>query len=206
MSSMRFMTYGLAGLGLLAGAAPARADRAALDANRTGKFRELDRDGNGSLTRDEYGGHPGNFRALDQNKDGVLSLDEFVNRQDVRPEEQESAAPLKRDVPIYPVVPNDLFAAKDHDGNGVVDRAEWPDAREFTRRDTNRDDRISRQEYFAFEPGGAAAGDDRVSRFDRLDRNGDGVVSRTEWKGGSRTFERTDYDGDGVISRSEYLR
>ena len=200
MTTMRWMTWSLAGLGLLALAAPARADRAGLDANRAAKFKELDRDGNGSLDRGEYGGHPGNFRALDQNKDGGLSLDEFVNRQGVRPEEPERPASFPKDVPLDPALA-DGFTARDTDRNGVVDRAEWPDHAEFTRRDVNRDDLISRDEFFAGEPREA-----RTERFDRMDRNRDGVVSRTEWKGGSRTFERTDLNADGVISRSEYLR
>jgi hypothetical protein len=203
MKTASRMTWGLVGVGVLALAAPALADRAALDANRTAKFRELDRNGNGSLDRGEYGGHPGNFRALDQNRDGGLSLEEFVSRQDVRPEPEQPVGIVKGVPPPFtPAGTPDLFTAKDHDSNGVVDRNEWPDAAEFNRRDVNRDGVITSKEYFAGEPAGARKDD----RFGRMDANGDGVLSRGEWKGGSRTFERSDLNGDGVISRTEYSR
>lgn len=43
-------------------------------------------------------------------------------------------------------------------------------------------------------------------RFDRLDTNNDGVISRAEWSGDQRTFDRLDRNDDGVISRREYRR
>jgi hypothetical protein len=36
-----------------------------------------------------------------------------------------------------------------------------------------------------------------------LDRNGDGVITRAEWRGNDRSFQRHDHNGDGVISRSD---
>lgn len=201
--TIRWTAGALLGLGVLALAIPAQAaDRSALDANRAARFKELDRDGNGSISRDEYGGHPGNFRALDQNKDGVLGRDEFVDRSGVRPEE---AAPVTN-VPLSGGTTDgsDLFSAKDHNRDGVVDRNEWPDHAEFSRRDVNRDNVVTRHEYFAGEPTDISGG--RVERFDRMDRNRDGILSRSEWKGGSRTFERADLNRDGIISRDEYQR
>lgn len=41
-------------------------------------------------------------------------------------------------------------------------------------------------------------------RFDRLDRNDDGVISREEWDGDRATFDRLDRNDDGVISRREF--
>ena len=43
-------------------------------------FRDRDKNHDGVLTLEEYGGHPGNFSAMDANGDRVLSRDEFVNR------------------------------------------------------------------------------------------------------------------------------
>jgi EF hand len=45
-----------------------------------------------------------------------------------------------------------------------------------------------------------------VGRFDDLDRNDDGIVSRREWPFGSAAFDRVDVNDDGVISRSEFSR
>ena len=41
--------------------------------------------------------------------------------------------------------------------------------------------------------------------FRRMDRNGDGVISRREWDGTSQSFSAYDRNGDGVISRDEFL-
>jgi Ca2+-binding EF-hand superfamily protein len=40
-------------------------------------------------------------------------------------------------------------------------------------------------------------------RLSRDDRNGDGVVTRDEWRGTSRAFSRYDRNGDGIISQEE---
>src|SRR5688500_2292111 len=40
-------------------------------------------------------------------------------------------------------------------------------------------------------------------RFRGLDRNGDGVVNRNEWRGNYRTFQQHDGNNDGMISGDE---
>jgi hypothetical protein len=42
--------------------------------------------------------------------------------------------------------------------------------------------------------------------FDALDRNGDRMIRRNEWRGNRRSFNLRDVNGDGVLSRWEYLR
>ena len=41
-------------------------------------------------------------------------------------------------------------------------------------------------------------------RFDALDRNDDGLISRGEWTGTEDQFDRLDRNDDGVISRREF--
>ena len=48
-------------------------------------------------------------------------------------------------------------------------------------------------------------GSDR-RRFEDLDRNRDGRLSRAEWPFGREAFERTDRNRDDLISREEYGR
>ena len=43
-------------------------------------------------------------------------------------------------------------------------------------------------------------------RFDALDLNDDGVISRREWTGTEDSFDRLDRNDDGVISRREFGR
>jgi Ca2+-binding EF-hand superfamily protein len=40
-------------------------------------------------------------------------------------------------------------------------------------------------------------------RFQGMDRNGDGVITRQEWRGTDRSFERHDWNGDGRLSGDE---
>ena len=69
---------------------------------------------------------------------------------------------------------------KDHDGGRIVrERA--------ARRD--RDDGVRRA--------------DRGGRRHGLDRNGDGIITRAEWRGNDRSFEVQDRNNDGVISASD---
>jgi Ca2+-binding EF-hand superfamily protein len=42
-----------------------------------------------------------------------------------------------------------------------------------------------------------------VTRFDKLDKNHDGVISKDEWKGKPKGFDRIDANHDGVLSRDE---
>ena len=49
--------------------------------------------------------------------------------------------------------------------------------------------------------GGRGGG--RAERLKRMDANGDGEISRDEWRGPPQFFDRMDQDGDGVISAKE---
>lgn len=40
-------------------------------------------------------------------------------------------------------------------------------------------------------------------RFQGLDRNGDGRISRAEWRGNDQSFANHDWNGDGVLSGNE---
>lgn len=156
-------------------------------ASRDSKFRAWDKDGNGSISRSEYPGHPGNFRALDTDGDGGLSVQEFQHRAAGG---APSGGPMAEE-----------FAAKDHDGSGTLTRAEWPDRFEFDRRDHNRDGLLTRDEYG--NPRTPGAHDDE---FRRLDTDNDGVVSRGEWRGRPSAFDAMDSNRNGVLNRDEYVR
>ena len=158
-------------------------------ASRDATFRSWDKDGNGTLSRGEYPGHPGNFRALDTDNDGGLTFEEFQHRAG-------GGAPAPSAGTI-----TEEFAAKDHDGSGTLTRAEWPDAFEFDRRDHNRDGVLSRDEYFS--PRAPAARDEE---FRRLDTDNDGVIARGEWRSRPSVFDALDVNRNGVLSRDEYVR
>jgi hypothetical protein len=104
----------------------------------------------------------------------------------------------------------------------VADRAvvtEWTRSR-FRKLDANRDGRIARDEWAAFDPAqfqrvdtnrdgvlslaeflGTAGSD---PGFDRLDANHDGIISPGEWRAGPAAFRQMDANRDGVVTRPEY--
>ena len=51
------------------------------------------------------------------------------------------------------------------------------------------------------EFGGAAR--NHAGRLNQMDTNNDGKISRDEWKGNPKRFDRLDANGDGVITKEE---
>lgn len=106
------------------------------------------------------------------------------------------------------------FERADANGDGKIDQAELTAVREarFARLDADADGTISadeldrqvaRMQRRAMMAEGMADG-----AFDRLDANGDGVVTRAEFVEGRTApiLELADRDGDGAISRDEFER
>ena len=55
-------------------------------------------------------------------------------------------------------------------------------------------------------PRGSARTDASVGRFRNMDTDGDGVVTRAEWRGSAQAFRNNDRNGDGVLSGEEVRR
>ena len=62
------------------------------------------------------------------------------------------------------------------------------------------DGRVSDLVTVAAGRGGLSPSD---RRFTGLDRDGDGVITRSEWRGNARSFDVHDWNGDGVLSGPE---
>jgi Ca2+-binding EF-hand superfamily protein len=170
---------------------------AQVTAARERTFRERDKNGDGVLTAEEYGGHFGNFRALDTNGDHVLSRDEFVNRH----REINESAPAQPAEPA-PAVP-DNFSQIDRNGDNAITRAEWRAdlaPASFARLDRNHDGVVTRDEFNNPLPADSAE-----ARFADLDRNGDGVLTRSEWRADAFSFGRADRNNDNRVTVEEYV-
>jgi len=181
--------------------APALA-MAQLSAARAQTFRERDKNHDGVLTQEEYGGHPGNFRAMDANGDRVLSFDEFVNRYRDGNADEAAQVPAPAPAPAVPVVP-DTFATMDRNGNGGIDRNEWRSdlaSASFARLDRNHDGVVTRDELANPLPVGSAE-----ARFGELDQNNNGFLNRNEWRDESVPFEVVDRNRDDRVSIDEYV-
>lgn len=103
-----------------------------IDDARDASFDDLDWNNNGRVEASEWYGSESVFSSMDQNRDGVLSRFEVVGGVDT---------------------PNDTwdqFASLDYDRNGSIARDEWHwSTVSFNRTDSNRDGRVSRQEFAA---------------------------------------------------------
>ncbi|HET6373489.1 MAG TPA: EF-hand domain-containing protein [Candidatus Polarisedimenticolia bacterium] len=170
---------------------------------KSGRYRGLDRNNDGVISRDEWRGNSQSFSVHDRNNDGVLSGDEIH---------------VALDDAQY-----DDFAAVDSNRDGIVSRSEWRwSSDEFDRLDYNpHDGALTRQEYLSQRGTGVNAdpyitsnrqgtteseASDRNARFRHLDRNGDGKIARAEWDGNGKSFEQLDANNNGELSRDELSR
>ena len=103
-----------------------------------------------------------------------------------------------------------LLRQLDKDQDGIVTRQEWQNY--FDNHDQNGDQRLSIDEIEAgFQKIGindeAATGPDqgRLAAFERLDKNKDGSIERSEWPGMEKDFRYLDADYNGSLSREEFL-
>lgn len=94
---------------------------------------------------------------------------------------------------------NDVWMQYDVNRDGRISRAEFPaDPSLFDRADRNRDGMLTRGEAETY-----ARSTNVDAELRRLDRNGDGAISRSEWRGNWEAFDRLDRNDDGVISQAD---
>ena len=149
-------------------------------------WRTLDNDESGAISRDEWLASVAIFDRLDANHDGVLTRDEVQHAvQERRRERAESR-----------------WKELDKDGNGVISRDEWPRGPEvFDRLDADHDGTLTREELHT---GARNRMRERATqRWNHLDKDGNGVISREEWPRQPEAFDRLDTNHDGTLTADE---
>jgi Ca2+-binding EF-hand superfamily protein len=171
----------------------------AAQAQDAGRFRGMDRNGDGIITRDEWRGSTRSFRIHDWNNDGVLSGDEVrvgASRSG-RWEDADFDPEMRAQVTDWTAAG---FANLDHNRDGRITRDEWHfDLETFRRIDRDNNNSISRTEFLGFD----GEDDDRDDLFEYLDYDNSGRVEWGEWHGTRAAFDRLDRNRDGVLSRQE---
>jgi Ca2+-binding EF-hand superfamily protein len=147
----------------------------------------MDSDGDGVITRSEWRGNLQSFREHDRNNDNVLSGEEVWTTGADTTASQELLAD---------------FTRADRNNDRVLSRDEWyGDLQTFERVDRNDDGRISQAEFIGENV--TSTPGTRLP-FSALDRNGNGVLTTSEWTAGRDAFQALDRDNDGVVTRAEY--
>lgn len=140
------------------------------------RFQQLDRDKDGFVSPAEWPLERAKFDLVDRNRDGRLSRTELLTPNVVRDDDVQER--LRRfdtdgDGRLNPAERRreaaDYQARRRQRQNTWSSRATLRDQRRFQDLDRNRDNRLTRVEA------GSGAG------FERLDRNGDGVLTPNEW-------------------------
>ncbi len=121
------------------GTAARRADGQNTESRQQMRFREMDTDNDGVITRGEWRGSDQSFREHDLNHDGVLSGEEVYPRDDNRADRSRREEMAAR------------FQRNDRNGDGQIARGEWTGSTAaFKRMDEDGDGVVTRREYFVF--------------------------------------------------------
>ncbi len=164
------------------------------------RWADMDRNGDGVITRAEWQGSAQAFQNADWDSDGILSGNEVnpnVVRNTRRPVEAQAQQQMR-------------WANLDRNADGVITRAEWRGtAQAFQNADWNRDGILSGDEVW---PTAArsnrrvdTAAQQRDARFQTLDQDRDGQLARWEWPDSWQSFTALDQNGDDVLTRQEVV-
>ena len=190
---MKRLIWIAAGLSLCM-AAPSGAQQSR---NGNMRFQDLDRNGDGVITRDEWRGNDRSFRNQDWNGDGRLSGEEVRPgaRRDPSWDQREVVGTSGREFDRTET----RFRWLDRDDNGRLSRSEWPtDEEMFARLDRNGDNALTVREFTA-QPQRRRS---RRTDSARSTRTTTAASPATSGAAAPTVFAALDANRDGVLTRA----
>ncbi len=153
------------------------------------KWKEVDKDGDGFLTAEEWTYGEENLAKADTDADGKVSREEM-------------GAFLKAAMKDDPKLIAEMrLQSMDADKDGKVSQEEWKGAAEmFGKADKDADGFLTLEELVASMPNPK---DKIAGKLKEMDADGDGAISQEEWKGRPEMFSKLDKNGDGSITADE---
>jgi Ca2+-binding EF-hand superfamily protein len=162
------------------------------------RFQGMDRNNDGRISRAEWNGSDQSFKVHDWNGDGILSGEEVRSGGRRTPQDGD---PEPADGGVFTDWTVRGFNRLDRDRDNRITVDEWRFARDdFRRADHDGDGVITRAEFLNED---ADQGVDPDDRFVSLDVNRDNRISRREWKGKQGAFDLLDDNRDGMLTRAE---
>jgi Ca2+-binding EF-hand superfamily protein len=190
-------------------------------------FTALDTDHDNSLSAAEIGAASSGLKQLDRNGDGTVTADELPPMPGGRGPggRGRGGSGIGGEAPAEPPTPDELAAtlmAFDKNKDGRLEKSEAPDRLQglFARLDENADGVLTADEIkkgAAAQPlqtptrgrgegrqGEGRGGPPRRDAFySALDKNGDGILSSDEITGATTALKAIDANGDGAITMEE---
>ena len=169
--------------------------------------KDRDKNGDGRVGRDEWDGTVDIFTKIDANGDNYLTVNEFSVH--IRTLESPNYGKSQK-----------IIQKMDKDGDGKLSRGEWTgQAKFYDQIDANRDKRLTIQELTAHydslagsnggkKTGGKGTAQKSKSKnpkelIKKMDKDGDGKLSRDEWTGQAKFYDQIDADQDKRLTIAE---
>jgi Ca2+-binding EF-hand superfamily protein len=208
------------GLALEVQAGPADASLRGLHAFYRQQYEAADADGRGTLDRKQVADVPALaalFSLADRDGDGKLTdkeLDAFLDLHALGSTGFATLAVTDKSLGLFDLLDEDgdgrlsprelhtawdRLRALDRDGDGKLGRDEFPHRLRVRLTPSKATAPAAAKDKPAPKPAPARG----PAWFRKMDRNGDGFVSRREWLGPEELFDKLDTDGDGLLSPDE---